>query len=407
VACLHLPTAAAAGLPPPLPLLRSATTLPPPRLTTAVRAQKTDSPPSDAAAPAAAPAAAGAAAVAAPPPQQLVGEDAAAFDWSKQSLKSWAVFGALLTLVMGALYAVWVRPGGGLGEDYLGAVEAVTGGGPEATVVALLAVFACAHSGLAGLRPYGESSGIVCAQMGVGWAAAGVFFALRHNQQTIKQPTTNKPKNKQTKTAEEVVGPRAYRVVFALVSLCLAVVPIVYFINHRYDGTQLWDVRGVAGVHEAVWITNFISFFFLYPSTFNILEVAAVDKPKLHLWETGIMRISRHPQMVGQGLWCAAHCLWTGSSVVLAASAALMAHHLFGCWHGDRRLRAKYGDAFEDVKARTSIMPFQAVGEGRQKLPEGYWKEFVRWPYAAVTAFTLGAYFAHPLMQQASYALKW
>lgn len=35
----------------------------------------------------------------------------------------------------------------------------------------------------------------------------------------------------------------------------------------------LWDVRGVSGVHELVWVANFISFFFLYPSTFNILEV--------------------------------------------------------------------------------------------------------------------------------------
>jgi uncharacterized membrane protein len=30
----------------------------------------------------------------------------------------------------------------------------------------------------------------------------------------------------------------------------------------------------------------------------SCLQVAAVDKPKLHLWETGIMRITRHPQMV-------------------------------------------------------------------------------------------------------------
>lgn len=27
------------------------------------------------------------------------------------------------------------------------------------------------------------------------------------------------------------------------------------------------------GVHSLVWILNFISFYFLYPSTFNILEV--------------------------------------------------------------------------------------------------------------------------------------
>lgn len=60
---------------------------------------------------------------------------------------------------------------------------------------------------------------------------------------------------------------------------------------------QLWQLQNALGVHQLVWLSNFISFFFLYPSTFNLLEVAAVDKPKMHLWETGIMRITRHPQV--------------------------------------------------------------------------------------------------------------
>jgi zeta-carotene isomerase len=71
----------------------------------------------------------------------------------------------------------------------------------------------------------------------------------------------------------------------------------VYFINHRYDGIQLWELQIAPAVHQLVWLSNFISFLFLYPSTFNLLEVAAVDKPKMHLWETGIMRITRHPQV--------------------------------------------------------------------------------------------------------------
>jgi hypothetical protein len=33
--------------------------------------------------------------------------------------------------------------------------------------------------------------------------------------------------------AEEIIGPRAFRVIFALVSLPLAVVAVVYWINHR------------------------------------------------------------------------------------------------------------------------------------------------------------------------------
>lgn len=48
-----------------------------------------------------------------------------------------------------------------------------------------------------------------------------------------------------------------------------------------------------AGVHELVWVLSFVSFYFLYPSTFNLLEIAAVDRPKLHMWATGVMRITR------------------------------------------------------------------------------------------------------------------
>lgn len=85
---------------------------------------------------------------------------------------------------------------------------------------------------------------------------------------------------------------------------------------------------------------------------------------------------------VGQGLWCLAHTVWVGNSVVLAASVGLMAHHLFGCWHGDQRLKAKYGDAFEQVKARTSVVPFQAIWEGRQvRASEGAGqRDLPRWP---------------------------
>lgn len=296
----------------------------------------------------------------APDQQGLIGEDAAAFSLSKQKLTSWALFSAILAVVLGLLYAIWIRPGG-FGEEYLKTVEGLSNDNPEITVVLLLGIFAVYHSGLAGLRAEGE----------------------------------------------KLIGERAYRVLFAAGSLCLAVVPIVFFINHRYDGTALWDIRSVPGVHELVWVLNFISFYFLYPSTFNLLEVAAVDKPKVHLWETGIMRITRHPQATGQGLWCLAHTLWIGNSFMVVTSLALLAHHAFGCWHGDRRLRSKYGQAFEEVKGRTSITPFQAIWEGRQQLPKDYYKEFLRAPYITITLFTLGAYLAHPLMQLASYQLKW
>ncbi|XP_024389087.1 15-cis-zeta-carotene isomerase, chloroplastic [Physcomitrium patens] len=290
----------------------------------------------------------------------LVGEDAAVFNVKSQKATSWIYFFLVLGTVLAILYYIWLDPNTGYGGAFIDALSSLSSN-HEIVMLAILAVFALVHSGLAGLRASGE----------------------------------------------KLVGERAYRVFFAGISLPLAVSAVVYFINHRYDGVQLWQVRTIPGVHEAVWALSFISFFFLYPSTFNLLEVAAVDKPKVHMWETGIMRITRHPQMVGQFIWCLAHTLWIGSSFTLTTSFGLLAHHLFGVWHGDRRLSAKYGEAFERVKERTSIIPFAAILDGRQKLPEDYYKEFLRVPYYVIVGFTLGAYFSHPLMQLGSHILHW
>ena len=59
------------------------------------------------------------------------------------------------------------------------------------------------------------------------------------------------------------------------------------------------------------------------------------------------------------------------------------------------------------VKEVTSTVPFAAIITGQQKIPKEYWREWARVPYAAVVAFTIGTYFAHPLLQRAAYALNW
>jgi uncharacterized membrane protein len=222
----------------------------------------------------------------------------------------------------------------------------------------LLLGFAIVHSGLAALRPWGEQR----------------------------------------------IGPRLYRVLFALLSLPLAVVLIIYFFNHRYDGLQLWQIQGSPGIQAVVWVLSAISFLFLYPATFNLLEIAAIEKPQVHLYETGIIRITRHPQMVGQVIWCIAHTLWIGTTFTLLTSVGLVLHHLFAVWHGDRRLLKRYGDAFEAVKARTSVIPFLAVLQGRQKLKV---EEFLRPAYLGVTIFILLLWWAHPLLIQATGKVNW
>jgi uncharacterized membrane protein len=225
-------------------------------------------------------------------------------------------------------------------------------------IVAMLLGFAIAHSGLAALRPWGETK----------------------------------------------IGARAYRVIFALVSVPAATALIIYFFNHRYDGLELWDLRQVAGIKELVWILSAISFLFLYPATFNLLEVAAILKPQVRLYETGIIRVTRHPQMVGQLIWCVAHSLWIGSSFMIVTSIGLMAHHLFAVWHGDRRLLKRYGDAFVAAQARTSIWPFVAVIQGKQQLK---WQEFLRPAYVGVAIFVGVFAWGHPYLISWTLMVPW
>jgi uncharacterized membrane protein len=179
---------------------------------------------------------------------------------------------------------------------------------------------------------------------------------------------------------------------------------IVYFFNHRYDGWQLWQVQGIPGIRTLVWVLSAISFLFLYPATFNLLEIAAIQKPQVHLYETGIIRITRHPQMVGQIIWCVAHTLWLGTSFTLVTSIGLILHHLFGVWHGDRRLSQRYGEAFALLKQRTSIIPFQAIIDGRQSLN---WQEFLRPAYLGVAIFTGLLWWSHPLLFVATSRIMW
>ena len=131
------------------------------------------------------------------------------------------------------------------------------------------------------------------------------------------------------------------------------------------------------------------------------MEIPAVLKPKVRLYATGIIRISRHPQAIGQILWCLTHGLWIGSSFMLVTSAGLIGHHLFAVWHGDQRLKARFGDSFEDLRAQTSVIPFLAVIDGRQKL---IWQEFVK-PSQLGIAIAVGVFWwAHRFISLGSEA---
>ena len=199
------------------------------------------------------------------------------------------------------------------------------------------------------------------------------------------------------------IGERAWRLLFAAASIPAATLLIAYFLSHRYDGIRLWDLQDQPWVIPVVWTGTAVSFFFLYPATYNLLEIPSVLKPEVRLYSTGIMRVSRHPQAVGQVLWCATHLLWIGTSFMAVTCLGLIAHHAFAVWHGDRRLHKRFGQAFEELRATTSILPFQAILDGRQQLQL---IEFVRPSQLGILVAVAVLWWAHRWIGSASTAFS-
>jgi zeta-carotene isomerase len=301
----------------------------------------------------------------------LIGDDAAYFNLMDQSIMKWIQFTMATSTVLFFIAYIWFLPFGLHGGTiFLQTIQnTFHTNDPTMIVSIMLIIFAIFHSGMAGLRTY----------------------------------------------VEPIIGARIWRVIFAIISLPLALSCISYFVNHAHDGIQYWNINDYTNsiitsdvIHTLLYSINFISFLFLYPSTFNLLEIAAIDIPQLHLYETGIIRITRHPQAFGQILWCFAHMIYIGTSTTIAACTVLTLHHLFSIYHGDRRLLNKHGiEKFQSIQNQTSIIPFAAIIDGRQQLPNDYYKEFIRLPYAVVIIGTMIAYIAHPYMQAGAALLNW
>ncbi|HRD41749.1 MAG TPA: NnrU family protein, partial [Prochlorococcaceae cyanobacterium AMR_MDS_5431] len=100
--------------------------------------------------------------------------------------------------------------------------------------------------------------------------------------------------------AEVRIGPRMWRLLFAILSVSSASIVIGYFLSHYHDGVCLWNLQKSPISIVGTWILTAISFVFLYPATYNLLEIPAILMPRIRLYGNGIIRVTRHPQAIGQ-----------------------------------------------------------------------------------------------------------
>jgi uncharacterized membrane protein len=82
----------------------------------------------------------------------------------------------------------------------------------------------------------------------------------------------------------------------------------------------------------------------------------------------GIQRITRHPMLCSFAIWGAVHTLANGDSATLVFFLAFLVTAVAGMPSIDAKLAARQPAAWPGFAAKTSIIPFAAILQGRNRL---------------------------------------
>ncbi len=180
------------------------------------------------------------------------------------------------------------------------------------------------------------------------------------------------------------IGLRAYMVVFSVAS----VGAIVWLVG-AYKAAPYVATWGQLQWWKPVMIALMLPAFLLVVVGLTTPNPTAVAQEGLAAQPPrGIVRITRHPFLVGVALWSSIHLVGNGDWASLLFFASLAVVSIAGTVSIDvKRRRALGAAAWDGFAQQTSIVPFAAILDGRARLswPElGWWR-----PAAGVAAYAL------------------
>jgi len=180
------------------------------------------------------------------------------------------------------------------------------------------------------------------------------------------------------------IGLRAYMTGFSLASVAALV-----WLVAAYNGASYVPTWGQLEWWKPVAIVLMLPAFLLAviglatPNPTAVAQEGLVDRPP-----QGIVRITRHPFLMGVALWAAIHLIGNGDVASLLFFAALAIVAVAGTVSIDaKRRRSLGGPAWDAFASRTSIVPFAAILSRRNTLATGelgWWR-----PTAGFAAYAL------------------
>jgi uncharacterized membrane protein len=173
------------------------------------------------------------------------------------------------------------------------------------------------------------------------------------------------------------IGERPYMAVFSVASAA-ALVWLVFAYRHApYIATwsmlEWWKPFAVA-----LMLPSFLLFVIglTTPNPTSVAQEGRLAQPP-----RGIVRITRHPFLVGVALWAVVHLIGNGDTASLVFFATFAVIALAGTISIDAKRRRLLGSAaWNPFAAQTSIVPFAAIAAGRNRFSAreiGVWRPLV------------------------------
>ncbi len=180
------------------------------------------------------------------------------------------------------------------------------------------------------------------------------------------------------------MGPRGYMLAFSAASVVALIWLVWAYRDADYVPTwgqlEWWKPFAIALMLPAFL---FVVIGLTTPNPTAVAQEALVDRPP-----QGVVRITRHPFLVGVAIWAFVHLVGNGDVASLVFFAAFAVVAVAGTVSIDaKRCRILGAARWDAFASRTSIVPFAAILAGRNTLALhelGWWR-----PAAGLAAYAL------------------
>lgn len=187
-------------------------------------------------------------------------------------------------------------------------------------------------------------------------------------------------------------GERGFLLVYSLVALAIFVPLVFAFFSQRIASPiPLPALLRIPGIW---WLTMGLMFVALNLMVLGFSSPNPVSSltGRSGTGAVGALRITRHPGFMGVAVFGLAHLLVNPAPIDRAFFGGAVVYSILGCAHQDWRRRRAGGAELEHFFAETSLLPFVAILQGRNRLVVG---ELRRGALVVAAALFVVLFFTH------------